>query len=210
MKTRVFREDRAGKPEAENIEHLVPHRTLSSGVLRNHDRRRRGETWALGGRYLGRINLGHCRSPYQPLWSRRAPSVVAYSGPSQSAVATHAFAVIREIRRRQRPKCSTRRQSSTRIRDISEWKRMSASLSRRSDTFTSSGRFDDVGAKRETISQDHDEARTGNDYRGSLDDCGPHRWRGCRRNQRSNQRGTRDGHSRVQPVGRTIFATRLG
>jgi len=43
------------------------------------------------------------------------------------------------IRRRQRPKCSTRRQSTTRIRDISEWKRMSASLSRRSDTFTSPG-----------------------------------------------------------------------
>jgi hypothetical protein len=32
----------------------------------------------------------------------------------------------------------------------------------------------------------------------------------CRRNQRSDQRGTRGGHSRVQPVGRTIFATRLG
>jgi len=73
---------------------------------------------------------------------------------------------------------------------------MSGGLSRRSDTFTS---FDDVDAKRETISQDHDEALTGNDYRGSLDDCGLHRWRGCRRNQRSNQRGTRDGHSRVQP-----------
>jgi hypothetical protein len=72
---------------------------------------------------------------------------------------------------------------------------LSASLSGRSDTFTSFGKFDDVGAKSETISQDHDEARTGNDYRGSLDDYSPPRWRGCRRDWPSNQYGTRGGHS---------------
>jgi hypothetical protein len=66
------------------------------------------------------------------------------------------------------------------------------------------------GAKTETIRQGHDEARTGDDHRSSLGDCDAHRWRGCRRNQSANRPGTRRGHSRVQPLGLPIFATRLG
>src|SRR6266446_5097366 len=59
----------------------------------------------------------------------------------------------------------------------------------------------------QVIRQGHDEVRAGNGHRGSLDDRGPHHWRGCRR---SNQRGTRAGHSAVQPLGGTISAARLG
>ena len=71
----------------------------------------------------------HCRSLYQAPPLRRPPLVAVYSGPGPTAVATQFFAVVmREASRLKRLECSTRRQSSTRVREFREWKRTKASL----------------------------------------------------------------------------------
>ena len=78
---------------------------------------------------VGRIERGHCRSPYQAPPLKRPRLVAVYSGPRPAAVATQTFAVVmREASRLKRPECSTRRKSSTRIRELREWKRTKASL----------------------------------------------------------------------------------
>src|SRR4249920_3543943 len=66
---------------------------------------------------------GHCRSPYQAPPLKRPRLVAVYSGPRPAAVATRTFAVVmREASRLQRP------ESSTRLRELREWKRTKASL----------------------------------------------------------------------------------
>jgi len=63
---------------------------------------------------------------------RKPPSFVGYSDPRPSVVATRVFAVVmREFAASSGSKCSTRCQSSTRIHDIREWRRIKASLLRR-------------------------------------------------------------------------------
>ena len=75
------------------------------------------------------IERRHRRSPYQAPPLKRPRLVAVYSGPRPIAVETQIFAVVmREASRLKRLECSTRRQSSTRVREFREWKRTKASL----------------------------------------------------------------------------------
>jgi hypothetical protein len=83
----------------------------------------------LGNMCAGRIERRHRRSPYQAPPLKRPRLVAVYSGPRPIAVETQIFAVVmREASRLKRLECSTRRQSSTRVREFREWKRTKASL----------------------------------------------------------------------------------
>src|SRR5258708_3722696 len=84
---RCIRKDRARKPESENTEHPAPLGILPGVVLRNHDRRLRSAMCAPGDMRLGRIERGHCRSPYQAPPLKRPRLVAVYSGPRPTAVA---------------------------------------------------------------------------------------------------------------------------
>src|SRR5437588_9110826 len=83
---------------------------------------------------------------------------------------------------------------------------MRASPLRKSNTFTSSRRYDD--ADLESSRQGHDNARIGNGDRRALHDRAIRRSRPGR--GPPNQRGTRGGHSRMQRSGQPVFAARLG